>query len=124
MRKIWTNILWKLLVSTPYRVKGNTLERILERTKKSLTQEVRQKSNISECRSKVRPLQPLLSLQLGRRATERPVRGHLTLKMNINFVYQKSDTEYYLIQQFFRKKKPIFSEKTEKNSFGAHLTIV
>ncbi len=42
----------------------------------------RQKSDISERRSKEPPLQPLVSLQHGRWVTVRPVRGHLTPKMN------------------------------------------
>ncbi len=49
----------------------------------------------------------------------RPEWGHLTPKMNIgNLFYQKLDAEYLLIQQFFQKKKTVFSEKTGKNCLG------
>ncbi len=64
---------------------GNRELRNSKTKKKSLAQEVRQKNDISERRSKVRPLQPLLCLQHGHWVTVRPVRGHLTPKINITF---------------------------------------
>ncbi len=47
------------------------MKKKIKETVKSLAQEVRQKSDISELRSRVRPLQPLFCLQRGRRVSVR-----------------------------------------------------
>ncbi len=59
---------------------------------KSLAQEVRQKRDISDRRSKswreVCPLQSLLCLQYGHWVTMRPVWGYVTRKIHITFISQ------------------------------------
>ncbi len=93
---------------------------------KSLAQEVRQKSDISERRSKgwrgFVPFNSYFLCNTSNYVTVRPVRGHLTPKMNIAFFYQKFDAEYFFIQQFFRKKL-YFQRKPQKTVLGARLTI-
>ncbi len=71
-----------------------------------------QKSDISERRNK-----PLLHYTAAE--SVRPVRGHLTTKINITFFYQKLNAEYIFFNNFFKKKKKtVFSEKNGKNYFG------
>ncbi len=75
-------------------------------SEKSLAQKVRQKSDILD------------HLQHGCWVPVRPVRGHLTLKMNITFFfYQELDTEYLFIRQLFEKSR-IFQENCEKLFWG------
>ncbi len=52
----------------------------------------------------------------------RPVRGHLTPKMNIGLFNQTFDAEYFFIRQFFQKKL-YFQRKRRKIVLAAHLTI-
>ncbi len=80
-------------------------------TGKSLAQEVRQKRDILDRRSKELSLQ---HVQLGHCAT---CPGSSYTKSEYNLLYQKFDAEYFFIQQFF-SKKAVFSEKTAKNFFG------
>ncbi len=89
--------------------------------KKSLAQEVRQKSDISEHRG-VSPLQPLLCLQHTQLCHCAPCQGSSYTKNKYSLFYQKFDAEYFFNPQFFRKKT-VFSEKTQKTVLGAHLTI-
>ncbi len=65
----------------------------------------------------LRPLQPLLYLPHSRWVTVRPVRGHLTPKVNITFFYQKLDAEFFFIQLFFEKKQ-YFLKKPWKTALG------
>ncbi len=84
---------------------------------KSLAQEVRQKSDISEHRSKGwsgRPLHCLQHIQLCHCAT---CQGSSHTKNEYILFYQKFDAKYFFIQQFF-SKKAVFSEKIPKNCFG------
>ncbi len=78
--------------------------------KKSLAQEVRQKSDISDRRSKF----CLQHVQLCHCAT---FQGSSYTKNEYSLFYQKFYSEYFFIRQFFRKKA-LFSEKTAKNCFG------
>ncbi len=64
--------------------------------KNSLAQEVRQMSDISDRRIRVRP-PSTLTLPHGRWFAVRHVRGHLTPKMNCNLFYHKLDAEYFFI---------------------------
>ncbi len=50
--------------------------------------------------------------------TVRPVRCHLTPKMNIAFFHQKFNDEYFFIPQFFRKKL-YFQRNCKKLFWGA-----
>ncbi len=87
---------------------------------KSLTQEVRQKNDISERRSKWSPpsiLSLFTTLPLCQCAT---CKGSSYTKNKYNLFYQKLDAEYFF-NSFL--KNAVFSEKTVKNCFGAHLTI-
>ncbi len=51
------------------------------------------------------------------RVTVRPVRGHLTPKMNIDFFIKNLMLNIFLFNNFF-EKKATFSEKPAKNCFG------
>ncbi len=75
--------------------------------KKSLAQEVRQKSDILERRSK---LTLFATRPLGYCAT---CKGSSYTKNVNNFFYQKSDAQYFLLDNFF-KKSSIFRENREK----------
>ncbi len=71
--------------------------------KKSLAQEVRQNRDISERRSKVEGGE--LYFQHGRWVDVRPVRSHLTPKINITFYIRNlMQNIYFFIQQSFQKK--------------------
>ncbi len=76
-----------------------------EDKKKSLTQEARQKSDISDV------------CNTSNCVTVRPVRGHLTPKMNIGLLYQKFDAEYFLFHNFF-EKSCTFRENSKKLFWG------
>ncbi len=93
-----------------------------EEWKRSLAQEVCQKSDISERRSKswrgLRPLQSLLSLQHVQLCHRATCQGLSYTKNEYSLFYQKFDAEYFFIQQFFRKKSCIFKE-TANNCFGS-----
>ncbi len=78
---------------------------------------MRQKSDISERRSKGSPLQPLLCLQHLQLCHCATCQGSSYTKNEYILFYQKFDAEYFFIRQFFRKKA-VFSEKTAKNCFG------
>ncbi len=84
--------------------------------KKSLSQEVRQKSDISEHRSKGLGAS-LLCLQQGCWVTVRPVRGHPTPKMNITFFLSQIRCWIFFYSTTFLKNA-VFSEKTAENCFG------
>ncbi len=73
--------------------------------KKSLAQEVRQKRNILDCKSKVRPLQPSLCLQHVHWDSVRPIKGYLTPKMNITFPIRNCMLNIFLFNNFFLKKQ-------------------
>ncbi len=88
-----------------------------DREKKSLAQEVRQKSDISERRSK--GLLCLQHVQLCHCAT---CRGSSDTKNECSLFYQKFDAEYFFIRQFFRKKL-YFQREPQKTVLRAHLTI-
>ncbi len=90
--------------------------------KKSLAQEVRQKSDILDRRSKVRPLQPLLCLQHVQLCHCPTCQGSSYTKNEYSLFYRKLDAEYFFIRQFFRKKL-YFQRKPQKTVLGAHLTI-
>ncbi len=77
---------------------------------KSLAQEMRQKSDISERRSK-----GYFVCNTSNCVTVRPVRGHLTPKRNIVFFIRNLMLNIFLFDKFW--KKSIFSEKTAKNCF-------
>ncbi len=89
---------------------------MLEVRKKSLAQEVRQKSDISERRRVEGGLQ---HVQLCHCAT---CQGSSYTKDEYSLFSQKSDAEYFFIQQFFSKKL-YFQRKPQKTVLGAHLTI-
>ncbi len=74
--------------------------------KKSLAQEVRQKSDISAPLFATRPTVSGATCQ-----------GSPYTKNEYSLFYQKFDAEYFFIRQFFRKKL-LFSKKTAKNCFG------
>ncbi len=88
--------------------------------KKSLAQEVRQKSDISEC------WRPPSTLTLF--ATRPTVchwatcQGSSYTKNEYSLFYQKCNAEYFFIQQFFRKKL-YFQRKPQKTVLGEHLKI-
>ncbi len=93
--------------------------------KKSLAQEVRQKGDISERRSKGwkgPPLQPLLCLQHVQLCHCATCQGPSYPKNEYSPFYQKFDAEYFFIRQFCRKKLD-FQRKPRKTVLGAHLTI-
>ncbi len=129
LRKLWqfsNSIEWKFLKISERRTENFKIaKRFLkkvENIKKTLAQEVRQKSDISDRRRRLRPLQPLLCwqhVQLGHCATSQ---GSSYTKNEYNLFYQKFDAEYFFIQQFFRKKL-YFLRKPQKAVLGAHLTI-
>ncbi len=75
-----------------------------------MAQEIRQKRDISERKSKV------LTLQHGCWVTVRPVMGHLTPKMNITFFIKIRCRITFYSKSF--SKKAVFSKKTVKNCFG------
>ncbi len=82
-----------------------------------MAQEVRQKRDIPDRRSKcsrLRPLQPLLCLQHVHWVTMRPVRGSSYTKNEYNLFYRKLNAEYFFIQQFFFEKSSIFWENGKK----------
>ncbi len=104
-----------------------TTKKVWKHEKKSPAKEMRQKNDISECRSKgwraLHRLQLLLCLQQSHYwVTVRSVRGYLTQKMNITSFYQKLDAEYFFIWQFFRRKQ-YFPRKLWKIILGSYLTI-
>ncbi len=66
---------------------------------------------------RVRPHQPLLYLRYERCVTVRPVKGHLTPKINITFFIRNSMPNIFYSAIFL--KKAVFSEKTVKNCFGS-----
>ncbi len=80
--------------------------------KKSLAQEVRQKSDILERRSK-EPLLCLQHVQLRHCAT---CQGSSHSKNEYSLFYQKFEVEYFLFNNFF-EKNCIFREN-RKNCFG------
>ncbi len=82
---------------------------------KSLAQEVRQKSDISE---RKRPLQPLLCLQHVQLYHYVTCRRSSYTKNEYSLFYQKFDAEYFFIQQFFLKNC-IFRESRKKLVWGA-----
>ncbi len=86
----------------------------MDKNKKSVAQEVRQKRDISKGRSKC-PLLSLFCLQHGRWETVRPVRGHFTLKINITLFIRNWMLNIFLFNNFF--KKAVFSEKIVKICF-------
>ncbi len=55
--------------------------------------------------------------EYGRSVAVRPVRAHLTPKINITFFIRKQMLNIFLFNNFFEKKKKVFSEKTAKNCF-------
>ncbi len=83
---------------------------------KSLAQEVRQKSDISERRSFAH-FNPYFVCNTSNCVTVRPVRTHLTPKMNIAFFIRNLTLNIFLFDNFF--KKAVFSDKTAKNCFGS-----
>ncbi len=87
--------------------------------KKSLAQEVRQKSDISE-RRRVRPLQPLLCLQHVQLCYYCYLsgRGHLTPKMNIAFFIRNLMLNIFVFNNFF-EKSCIFIENRKKLFWGS-----
>ncbi len=76
--------------------------------KKSLAQEVGQKSDILDRRSKGKrgllPLQPLLCLQHVQLCHCATCYGSSYTKNEYSLFYQKFDAEYFFIRQFFRQK--------------------
>ncbi len=87
-----------------------------ETTKKSLAQEVRPKSDISERRSK-HPFNPYFVCNTSNCATVRPVSGHLTPKMNIAFFIRNLMLNIFLFNNFL-EKKCIFRENSKKLFWG------
>ncbi len=65
----------------------------IRKFKKSLAQQVRQKSDISW--RTVRSLQLILRLHHGRRIIVHPIWDHLTPKINITFFYHKLDVKFF-----------------------------
>ncbi len=80
-------------------------------------QEVLQKRDISDLRSSGSP-PSVLTLRQSCWVTVWPLRGHLTLQMNITCFYQKVDAKCFLFNNFLGKKKQkktsIFRENYEK----------
>ncbi len=89
---------------------------------KSLAQEVRQKSDISERRSKgwrgLRPFNPYFVCNTSNCDTVRPVRGHLTPKINIVFFSRNLMLNIFLFNNFLQKSC-IFRENRKKLFWGA-----
>ncbi len=78
---------------------------------------MRQKSDISECRSRGSPPSTLTlfaTWSLSRCAT---CKESSYAKNKYNFFYHKSDAEYFFIQQFIWKNL-VFSKKIVKNFIG------
>ncbi len=74
--------------------------------KESLAQEVRQ----------IAFFNPYFVCNTSNCVTVRPVRGHLTPKMNIAFFIRNFLLNIFLFDNF--SEKAVFSEKTAKNCFG------
>ncbi len=75
---------------------------VRRKMKKSLAQEARlRERRYFGFRRVLRPLQPLLRLQHGRRITVRPVKGHLTPKMNITFSISKIRCRIFFYSTIF-----------------------
>ncbi len=93
----------------------------LKSKENSLPQEVHQKSDISECRSKgwkgLRPLQPLLCLPQVQLCHCLTCQGSSYTKNEYSLFYQKFDAEYFFIQQFLRIKL-YFQRKPQKTVLG------
>ncbi len=85
--------------------------------KKSLAQEVRQKTDISERRSNFAPFNPYFACNTSNCVTVRPVRGHLTPKMNIAFFIRNLMLNIFLFNNFF-EKSCIFRENRKKLFWG------
>ncbi len=100
-------LFYKKSISLHYRGKWKSSSHPLmqreERQKKTVALEVRQKNDISIRRSEGSPLQLLLCLQHDHWVTVRPVRGHLTLKMNITFSIRNQTLNIFLFNNFFEK---------------------
>ncbi len=94
------------------------------RKKKSLAQEVPQKRDILERRSRdwkrLCPLQPLLCNTAT--GSLRNCKGSSYTKNEYTFFLSEIGRRVFFIQQFFRKK-PYFLRKLWKTVLGAHLTI-
>ncbi len=86
----------------------------MRKSKKSLAQEVCQKSNISERA----PFNPYFVCNTFNCVTVPPVRGHLTPKMNITFFIRNLMLNISLFDNFF-EKSCIFRENRKKRFGGA-----
>ncbi len=87
---------------------------VTSQRKKTLAQEVRQKSDVSNRRS-IRPLQPLLCLQHVQLCYCATCKG-LTPKMNIAFPIRNLMLNIFLFNNFFQKKN-YFQRKPKKKLF-------
>ncbi len=86
----------------------------VKNVEKSLAQEVRQKNDISDCRSQGWKPPSTLTLFAARQLCHYATcQGSSYTKNEYSLFYQKFDAEYFFMQQFFRKSC-IFRENRKK----------